>query len=372
MFAAVVLSIGVSLACRGEDTTSSPGESTPTVTSTSALPPATVEATAARATPGAEVWMVGVPRSLGEQVDYDAWFSEVAAAGVTAFLPYSAYQESPESLSIGWEADFLPPCTADSPAFAAMRRHGVKLIAAGQVLYTPGALPGIEVDPLAALIECTGADGIAAILSIDEPAYSVPREAGDRFAGAREIFEQAHAIAPGTPVVVVNAPILADVDDGEGPRPISADEVSMYLEDVRAFNEFADITAFDAYPVPSDYTRYTTPDRAPAPVSELEAIEAYAAWLREHSSGRPFAMVLQAFSFEWQLSADELAAARAAGLSAPPPTSDQLRSMACAAVEGGASVVAWYGASFIPESDADYWQEVLSASRSIADGTICD
>lgn len=113
------------------------------------------------------VFMAGVPKFLGESRDYDRIFQALADAGVTAFFPTFQYQELPDARSLGYEADFLPPCEADDPAFAAMREHGVKLIVPGQGLYPLDAFPGPDDDPLRALMHCAGEEMIQAVLSID-------------------------------------------------------------------------------------------------------------------------------------------------------------------------------------------------------------
>lgn len=163
----------------------------------------------------------------------------------------------------------------------------------------------------------------------------------------------------------------ATVDDGGGQRPITSDEAIAYPEDIIAFNQFADIPAFDVYPVPSDLTRYTTPQHAPDVAGVNESVEARARWLRENSGGKPFGMVLQPFAYEWQLRPEEREAARRRVQLA---ATDAVRATQHG-VWGGRSrrvggCLVW--AQPHPCGPGESWENVLATSRAIVEGSVCE
>lgn len=319
------------------------------------------------ATPPANisVMMAGVPKHWGETRDYDAWFASLKAAGVTAFLPFSEYQEIPEALSLGYEADFLPPCTYDSPAFQALRTHDMKLIAAAQLLYPPGNFPPLESDPLLALSQCAGEGMIAAVLSIDEPFYSA-QEGVDPYRDVRELYERVKQVMPDLPVMMVHAPIVTEMTDANGqPRPVTQDEVDYYLNEVEHLSEYADTVGFDFYPIPEEITRLTAPYQGITAVDYETAFPSYLQWLHDMTPGRSYMMVLQGFSYEQQLSPELAQQARDAGYTTLPPTEGELRNMACAVWRGGGSVIAWWGQTFLQEKDEAFWNVILKVSQQI-------
>jgi len=59
----------------------------------------------------------GVPKPLGEEKKYDSILNLLSSNGVNGFFPTSQYQEAPLK-ALGYELDFFPPCTSDSPAYA--------------------------------------------------------------------------------------------------------------------------------------------------------------------------------------------------------------------------------------------------------------
>lgn len=310
------------------------------------------------------VTAVGVPKYWGETRDYDHWFGELAAAGVTAFLPYSAYQEAPEPLSLGYEVDFFPPCSYDDPAFQALRTHNIQLLVAGQVLYAEG-FPPLDEDPLRALMACAGEGMISAVLSIDEPGINQSDDS-DPTENVRALYERVKAIDPTLPVMMVHAPIPDAVTEADGTsRAITEAEVDEYLRNVSAFSVYADIIGFDLYPIPTESASILAPDLGLTPVGYTEAFPAYLGWLQEAADDRPYFLALQAFSFERQVSAEIAQEIRDAGYIMRFPTESELQDMACMAVEGGVSEIAWWGQSLLIEEDAAFWESVLAVTQGV-------
>ncbi len=309
----------------------------------------------------------GVPKYWGENKDYDAWFEELAAVGTTAFLPYSAYQELPESLSLGYEVDFFPPCSYDAPAFKALRDHNIKLVAAASLLYPDGDFPPIDQDPLRALLVCTGADMISAVYSMDEPAYQalVDPEASIQ-QQVEALYQRVKAINPSLPVLMVHGPIPSEIQEVDGTfRPITQPEIDQYLDSVKILSDYADIIAFDLYPIPPEIGRFPVPGQGIEGVDYTIAFPSYLEWLHKVAGDKPYFIVLQAFSFERQLSAEIAQEAIDAGFAVRPPTLAELQEMACLAFEGGASEIGWWGQSFLIEADHLLWENVLNVTQNM-------
>lgn len=312
------------------------------------------------------VMMAGVPKYWGETRDYDDWFTKLKAAGVTAFLPFSEYQEAPEVLSLGYEVDFLPPCDRNSPAFQALRKHDMKLIVPAQLLYPPGNFPPLQDDPLLALSQCAGEGMIAAVLSIDEP-FNAPRDlAVDPYKDVRELYERVKTVTPELSVMMVHAPIVSEVTTADGQtRPVAQDEVDYYLSEVEHLSNYADLIGFDLYPIPEDLTRLTAPFQGGAPVDYSIAIPSYLQWMQQIEGERSYMMVLQGFSYEDQLSAELAQQAKDAGFAVRPPDESELRAMACSVWQGGGSMIAWWGPSLLGQEDEAFWNQILNVSQHI-------
>lgn len=310
----------------------------------------------------------GVPRYWGENRDYDAWFQALAEVGTTAFLPYSAYQELPESLSLGYEADFFPPCRYDAPAFQALRDHQIKLIAAGSLLYPTVELPSIDQDPLRALLDCTGDGMIAAVYSIDEPAYQALLDPAnsDVYEHVEALYRRVKAIDPTLPVLMVHGPIRSEIQEADGTfRPTTQTEIDQYLDAVKKLSDYADIIAFDLYPIPAEIGHFPAPGQGVSSVDYTIAFPSYLQWLEEVAGDKPYFIVLQAFSFERQLSAEMAREVIDAGFAVRPPTLVELQDMACLSFEGGASEIGWWGQSFLIEGDETLWENVLDVTHNM-------
>ena len=303
------------------------------------------------------VIMAGVPEFIVGSRDYDRLFSQLADHHITAFLPTFQYQEQPTSLSLGYEADFLPPCRADDPAFTAMRDHHIKLIIPGQLLYA--SAPSSTTDPLLTLMECAGEDMVAAVFNIDEP-FAAITDWQQPYQDVETLYKRVKAVAPDLPVMMVHAPISAyAVDDSGGIRPITSKEVDFYLKTTRELSQFSDIVGFDVYPVSLDGGTITTPAQAPyIPKTSAKFIPDYLDWLHENLPGHPTFMVLQAFSFSRQYAESPY----------PDlfPTQAELKAMACQTLAHEGQALAWWGQSFLKEEDEAFWQSVLTVSKNIA------
>jgi len=320
-----------------------------------------------------EIVAAGVPKYWGETRDYDAWFAELSAAGITEFLPFSEYQELPEALYLGYEADFFPPCSYDDASFRALRAHQVKLVVAGEVLYAEG-FPPLEDDLLRALRVCAGEGMISTVLSFDEPGIT-QIHALDPTRKARMLYERVKAIDPTLSVMMVHAPIPETVTELDGTsRPVQHSDVETYLRDVKDFSVYADIIGFDLYPIPAEFASLIAPNLGLTPVGYRQAFPAYFDWLHGIAEDKPYFLALQAFSYERELSSTMAQEAKDAGYELRFPTETELQDMACLAVEGGATKLALWGQSFLLSEDKTFWESVLEVSRQITtDGaSYCD
>jgi len=297
----------------------------------------------------------GVPRFLAESRDYDLLFSQLADHHIAAFLPTFQYQEHPTSLSLGYEADFLPPCHADDAAFEAMRKYNVKLIVPGQLLYAIAS----STDPLQDLIACAGSGMIAAVLSIDEP-FAAITDWQSPEQDVETLYNRVKTTDPNLPVMMVHAPVAAYTADADGSiHTITSAETAFYLETTRQLSEFSDIVGFDVYPIALDGGSITTPEQAPRIPSNVSLfIPDYLNWIHENIPDHPSFMVLQAFSFSRQYAE-------------PPyadlfPTQQELKLMACQVLEYQGQMLVWWGQSFLKEGDEAFWQSVLTVSENMA------
>ncbi len=293
----------------------------------------------------------GVPTYVVDGRDYDRAFEQLADAGITVFFPTFQYQEIPDPRSLGYETDFLPPCSSEDPAFVAMRAHNIRLLAPGQLLYPPGQpMPSDENDPLLALLECAGYEGVVGVLSIDEP-FGAIRDPENPYQDVAALYERVKTVAPELPVLMVHAPVPAVV----GGESITPALIDYYLGEVAVFSQYADAVGFDVYPIPSEVADVTTPYQGGAQVDHATTVAEYIQWLQ--MLDKPYFMALQAFSYD-RLYADTTAAIR-------PPTEAELRDMVCITVQEGALAVVWWGQSFLTEDDAPLWESVLRVSSNV-------
>jgi hypothetical protein len=299
------------------------------------------------------IGVAGVPRELAATRDYDRIFATLSAHGIDLFYPTFQYVEAPKAASLGFEADFVPPCRREDPAFAAMRAHGIRLIVPAGLLYDPSrSLPPPEADPLAALIACAG-DVIYGVLSYDEPPHS-----GLQPGATQALYRRIKAVAPQMPVLMVHAPLrVRNGAAGDDPARRA------YLAAVAEHSRHADIVGFDTYPIPVSIQRLGAPGPGGAIVGEREAVGAYLAFIRRTNPGKHYLSVIQNFSPADQY-APELRARFPAELRARAraPSRTEMRTMLRQAVQNGASVVIWYGGGFTETEDAPQWRATLEVS----------
>lgn len=302
--------------------------------------------------------VAGVPKGLAEAKDYDAMFRELKDAGVEGFFPLFLYEEVPVSKTSGNEADFLPPCRPDAPAFAAMKAHNVKYLVPGAILYASDEFPPLADDPLRHLIDCIGRDAILGVQSYDEPFFhGITPERAER------LHRRVQEVDPTIPVFLINAPLPAVVIEPDGrSRPMTAEESSHYFSEVRRYANSADILGFDVYPIPQRIAQTGTPYRATETPDHRTAIAEYLRWLREHSDGKPYFIALQAFSYRnlgpsWLNVPTE---------HAPWPTREELREMIQTAAAERASYIIWFGPSYLKTAeDKPFWREFLDVLREV-------
>jgi hypothetical protein len=302
--------------------------------------------------------VAGVPMELGQTRDYDRIFAQLSANGVDLFFPVFQFVEAPEPQSLGFEVDFVPPCRPDDPAFAAMRHHGIKLIAPGNLLYPEGRFPPLADDPLAALIACAGREHVFGVLSFDEPVQN-----GLSIRATRGLYERVKAVAPDMPVLMVHAPLVIE----EGKHDTQAARES-YLAQVAKQSRYADIVGFSTYPIPPMVAKMGAPGQGDSIVDHVTAAREYVAWLRAALPDKQVMAVLQNFNYADQYSPALLAVVATPDLIAMvnAPTARELEDMARTSVAAGADLVIWYGAGFTKPADARSWRDTLSVSRRLA------
>ncbi|CAN7592860.1 calcium-binding protein [Rhizobium sp. LjRoot254] len=297
------------------------------------------------------VGMAGVPVELGETRNYDLIFSQLEAAGVKVYFPFTQYQEIPTAQSLGFETDFLPPPfgTADPSVYEAMRAHGIKLAVNAEQLYDLGqAFPSAELDPLRALIEAAGRDLIYGVYGPDEPSS---RDMDPAI--SQRLYEHIKAIDATLPVVQVHRSI-----DEEDPVMQTREGREAYLADVVEHARWADIVGFDVYTVGASVgaaTPYSNGELVPP----AQAVRDYMTWLTENLPEKLHTMVLQGFSPVDLYSAEALAQMDPDLIAAiRGPTAQEMRDM-LAATEG-AEAVFWWGQSHVRDTSSEMWQNLLA------------
>ena len=180
----------------------------------------------------------GLPESVIADRDYDRAFGELADAGISGLFPQFSHI-----------ADLLAPYSSDDAAFRALRRHGIKLLVPGHMVYPLEALPSLEQDPMRQIIECAGRDAVLGITNYDEPAFS--HELGQ----VEWLYDRVKQVDDTLPVWMVHAPIPRwfpgyEIRDASVRRNRTHDPDSPIPREVAGSIEFADLVGFDVYPVP--------------------------------------------------------------------------------------------------------------------------
>ncbi len=319
------------------------------------VPPCLSEELAAGTEP--LVGVAGVPYDLGATRDYDQIFGTLAGRGIDLFFPTFQYEEAPQTRSLGFESDFVPPCRWDDPAFLALRNSGVRLIVPASLLYDPGQpLPPIESDPLAALVACAGDGTLFGVLSYDEPAHN-----GIAPAATQALYDRIKTVAPDAPVLMVHAPLRVPLDaPSEDPAGLE------YLAKVQEHSRAADIVGFDTYPIPESMARVGAPDAGNRILGPETVVGAYLDFIAEAAPGKSYLAVLQNFSPADQYAPEALARIPQELRSrARPPSRAELDAMLHQAVGNGAGLVIWYGGGFTKSEDAPQWRDTLDVSAQL-------
>lgn len=301
---------------------------------------------------GVKVVFAGVPKPLGEEKNYDKIFTTLSSHGADGFFPTSQYQESPIK-AVGYELDFFPPCTADSPAYAALRKSSVSFLVWGEMLYPEGNLPPLSVDPLKQIVECAGRDKIMGVVSYDEPWWRGLLEP------SKKLYARVKEIDPTLPVIMVHGAMPAFTEENGVRRSTSEAEVDYYMSEVAKYKDSADVHGFDLYPIPRELGGYTSPSARGAVVG-YEGIADYLNWLKENMRGKRYSFALQGASF-----GDGIVGwGDPASVAPRKPTDEELRGMLKTAVDNGATYIIWWGQSFLTDAaDLAFWDRLLNVVK---------
>ncbi len=307
------------------------------------------------------VLAAGVPKPIAARRNYDEIFAELQAGGIKVFLPFTQYQEAPEPKSLGFESDFFPQYKKDDNAINAMKRHGIKLLVAAEILYPDGKLCALGDDPLRKLVDWAGRENIYAVYAYDEPAHrSLP------VSQSQALYQRVKLIDSTLPVVMVHAPILADTE-----KPLSESERTNYLNRVKQHSQWADTVVFDIYPIPKELAKLTGPYARGLELGYSDLIPQYARWLKENLPTKKYGVVLQAFSManhydESTLKTIYRALPREVTATIRTPSSRELENMVGLAKASGCSLVGWWGQSMLKtDAELKFWQELKRVSREI-------
>ncbi|MBP6744735.1 hypothetical protein KA344_05845 [bacterium] len=307
------------------------------------------------------VLAAGVPKPIAARRNYDEIFAELQAGGIKVFLPFTQYQEAPEPKSLGFETDFFPQYKKDDNAINAMKRHGIKLLVAAEILYPDGKFGAPSDDPLRKLISWAGRENIYAVYAYDEPAH---RKLA--VTQSQSLYQRVKSIDSTLPVVMVHAPILADTE-----KQLSESERTNYLNRVKQHSQWADTVVFDIYPIPKEIAKLTSPYAHGLELGYSDLIPQYARWLKENLPTKKYGVVLQGFSManhydEATLKTIYSALPREVTATIRTPSSRELESMVGLAKANGCSVIGWWGQSMLKtEAELKFWQEVKRVSREL-------
>jgi hypothetical protein len=301
--------------------------------------------------------VAGVPKSLGESRDYDKIFAQLKASGISVFFGTFQYQEIPTGESLGFEVDLLPPCQATDKAFVALKAHGIKLLVPGNLLYPPDSeLPALTDDPLRKLLACTGDDGIYGVSNYDEPSHT-----GITDVQLKRLYDRVKLVKPSLPVLMIHAPLFTD-------KPST--EYKPYLDLVVRQSAFSDVVGFDVYPVPPVIAKIANPDGT-ASQDPADAIGAYMDWIRLKAPTKKHLIVLQGHSIADLYSAAERDKFPQEILDmVRPPNQKETRDMARKAVDGNASIVVWWGPSFVKNDVTEPWVSIRSTAAEFTNMSI--
>ncbi len=304
-----------------------------------------------------EFMAAGVPVELAESRDYARIFSHLKSNGVSVFFPTFQYLEAPSALSLGFETDFVAPCSPDGPAFRAMAETGIKIVIPAELVYPQNAgMPDLDQDPLAQLIACAGRAQIYGVSNYDEPVFQ-----SIKLKKVQALYNRVKEIDSTIPVLMVHGPLVLDK-----PEFASEEQRAEYLQKVASFSAYADIVGFDVYPVTADVAKVGSPDSGGNIVGYADAIPSYINWLRVNLPNKQHLMVYQGFSYvdmfeksylRSLISADDIAAIR-------PPNRKELSSMIAAAVQSDLSLVVFWGQGMLNNLDQAPWPDIIDIVKA--------
>lgn len=289
----------------------------------------------------------GVPKVFGENPNYQRIFHDLKSAGITVFMPFSEYQEVPESKALTYDREFYPQYKTNDTAITTMRENGVKLLVPASILYGE---PNTKEEPLKKLLAWAGRNNVFGVYSYDEPAL----QTGDMSSNCKTLYARIKAVDPTLPVIMIHSSI---------PESAASElEIDAYLKKVKASSQYADIVGFDVYAIPADLMKVKGPySGAEKILNYAEALPEYIRWLKQNLPNKKHMMVLQAFCAEDQGHPTLLAKM----YGDRRPTKSELERMTEIVVSSNVSV-GWWGQSLVKDRDARFWTQVLDATRRYA------
>jgi hypothetical protein len=301
-----------------------------------------------------QVIAAGVPQTPDAKQEAASVMQSLFANKVSIFYPTFQYQEQPEILTLGYEADYLLPCEAPSPTQQAMIDAGVKLLIPGELFYNASALPTLDTDPIAQLIRCLGRENIAGVTNYDEAVH-----VGVDIVHVRALYDRIKEIDPTLPVFMIHAFLLSDAEPG-----MSEKKRQHYLQSVIAYSEYADVVGFDVYATPPELAKVTSPYANGAIVDTVPGVEDYLIWLLASIPNKQHLMVYQGFGFADQYRADvrETFPPEIQELGATRLTATEVSQLYDLSVKYNLAYVAWWGQAMAKEAHLT-WQAILQESK---------
>jgi hypothetical protein len=296
----------------------------------------------------------GVPKSLAETGEFDKIFHTLHEAGVTVFLPHFQYQEAPVVKSLELDAYFMPPCQPLSAPLKSMMQAKVKMLVPGEIYYPQVPTPLPSEDPLQALLDCLGDDGIYGVYSYDEPGYN-----GVSLESVKRLYERVKSIDPNLPVLMIHRPMLTDDETMQ-----TQEQREAYLNNVKEYSQYADIVGFDVYPIPQHIAKVATPYSSDETKDYRLQLADYLKWLQVELPTKHHALVLQGFSYTHLYEESFLKENVPSQVldTVRPPTREELSEMVKVAEAYNAQVI-WWGQSLLKEADMALWNDILFATR---------
>lgn len=305
-----------------------------------------------------QIAVAGSPINSIKDKNFARLFATLRQNGITTYFPTFQYQEVPEPKSLGFETDFVAPCSPNDPGFQALRASGMKLIIPGEFVYPNPARIGQgarEGDLLSQIIACAGRKHIAGITNYDEAAFH-----GTPIDAVRKFYNRVKEIDPTIPVLMVHGPIITDKRAFRNNR-----RINNYLNEVVAYSEYADIVGFDVYPVPAFLAKIATPLSQGVEVEAERAVKEYMEWLNREVPNKRKLMVLQGFAYTnlYEKTFREANVPKALLAMIRPPNRNQTMMMFDQARAANVELVIYWGPSSLPTTETAPWPTILELGR---------